>query len=89
VLRSISRTMPGCNSPEENTLVTRARSLLATYEDMAELVRIGAYRRGSDPRIDEAIDYYPDLERFLMQGKKERADLAEGYDALAALLERS
>ncbi len=86
ILRSVSRTMPGCNSDEENVLVTRARSLLATYEDMGEMIRLGAYRRGSDPRIDEAIHYYPALESFLAQGVGEESDLAGGYAELAAIL---
>ena len=57
ILRSISRTMPGCNTEDENLLVTRARQLMATYDDMAELIRLGAYRMGSDPKVDEAIRY--------------------------------
>src|SRR5690348_12499051 len=47
VLRSISRTMPACNSESETALVTQARGFISTYEDMAELIRLGAYRRGS------------------------------------------
>ncbi len=86
VLRSLSRTMPGCNSPSENALVIRARTLLSTYEDMAEMIRLGAYRPGSDPRVDEAIKYQPELEAFLAQHKKERTDLASGYARLAAIL---
>jgi flagellum-specific ATP synthase len=70
ILRSVSRTMPQCNSEEENRLVRAARAYLSTYEDMAELIRLGAYRAGSDPRIDEAIRYYPALEAFLSQRKK-------------------
>ena len=58
LLRSISRTMPGCNNDEENALVNRARALIATYENMAELIRLGAYKRGSNPEVDEAIFYY-------------------------------
>jgi len=58
VLKSISRTMPGCNSDEENAIVTKAKRLLSTYNDMAELIRLGAYRKGSDPSVDEAIEYY-------------------------------
>ncbi|MBV9522236.1 MAG: flagellar protein export ATPase FliI [Alphaproteobacteria bacterium] len=86
VLRSISRTMPGCNSARETELVTAARRHLATYEDMAELIRLGAYRKGSDPLVDEAIERYPELEKFLGQRKDERAELAQGYDALARIL---
>lgn len=86
VLRSLSRALPGCNTAEENALIARARRLLATYEDMAELIRLGAYRRGSDPQVDEAIRYYPELENFLRQGKEERATLAEAYAALETIL---
>ncbi|MGF1609880.1 MAG: flagellar protein export ATPase FliI [Kiloniellales bacterium] len=86
VLRSVSRTMPACNSAEETALVTRARGLLSTYEDMAELIRIGAYKSGSDRAVDEAIRYYPQIEAFLGQDKDERSTLAEGYQALAGLL---
>ncbi len=87
ILRSVSRTLPDCNGPEENALVVRARELLASYEDMAELIRIGAYKRGSDPLVDEAIAHYPKLEAFLKQGKLERSDLASGYESLAEVLD--
>ncbi|TAD88898.1 MAG: flagellar protein export ATPase FliI [Alphaproteobacteria bacterium] len=88
ILRSISRTMPGCNNPDENRIVLQARSLIAAYEDMAEMIRLGAYRRGSDARTDEAIHYYPMLDAFLSQGKDERTSLAEGYQTLAEILGR-
>jgi flagellum-specific ATP synthase len=87
VLRSISRTMPACNSDGENAVVAAARQFISTYEDMAELIRLGAYKRGSDPKVDEAIRRYPLIEAFLAQPKDERADLASGYDQLAALLQ--
>lgn len=88
VLRSVSRTMPGCNSKQENELVSRARSLLSTYDDMAEMIRLGAYRAGSDPAVDEAIHYQPALERFLAQEKTESSDLEQGYAELAAILDK-
>lgn len=87
VLRSVSRVMPGCNTDVENALVGRARAILARYEDMAELIRLGAYKRGTDPDIDEAIRLYPAIEAFLAQGKAERSELVEGYRALEAALE--
>ncbi|MGD9536959.1 MAG: flagellar protein export ATPase FliI [Alphaproteobacteria bacterium] len=87
ILRSVSRTMPGCNGKHENMLVSRARGLLSTYEDMAEMIRLGAYRAGSDRLVDEAIKYQPALETFLSQDKSERATLAEGYGELARILE--
>ncbi|MBI5162717.1 MAG: flagellar protein export ATPase FliI [Magnetospirillum sp.] len=86
VLRSVSRTMPACNNDEENVLVSTARRLLATYEDMAELIRLGAYRRGTDPAVDEAMHYYPQLEAFLAQKKTDATDLATCYRRLAEIL---
>ncbi|MCX8501061.1 MAG: flagellar protein export ATPase FliI [Alphaproteobacteria bacterium] len=87
VLRSISRTLPGCNTDDENRVLMRARQLLAAYEDMAEMIRLGAYRPGSDARTDEAIKYYPALEGFLGQRKTEPAPLELGYQQLAEVLE--
>lgn len=86
VLRSVSRTMPGCNTPEENIVVGRARQLLSTYEDMAELIRLGAYRQGTDPKIDEAIHYYPLIENFLRQDKGDQANLEQGYTTLSEIV---
>ncbi len=89
ILRSISRTMPGCNSPDENRIVQQARGLIAAYEDMAEMIRLGAYRRGADARTDEAIHYYPMLDAFLSQSKDDITSLPQGYQALAEILARS
>ncbi len=86
VLRSISRTMPDCNDEAENRIVRRARALMATYSDMAEMIRLGAYRAGSDSAVDEAIQYHDSLESFLAQDKDERCDLAAGYARLSEIL---
>ncbi|MEQ9574750.1 MAG: flagellum-specific ATP synthase FliI, partial [Rhodospirillales bacterium] len=87
ILRSVSRTMPACNSPAQNALVSRGRQLLAVYEDMAELIRLGAYRRGSDPKVDEAIKYYDAIEAFLGQEISDVTDLDSCYRLLAETLE--
>ena len=86
ILRSVSRVMPACNNNHENALVQRARTLMATYEDMAELIRIGAYRKGTDPSVDEAVQYHAALEGFLSQGPNDHATLSDGYAQLAAIL---
>lgn len=86
ILRSVSRMMPGCNTDEENALVRRARALMATYEDMADMIRLGAYRRGSDPQVDESIKYHDALEAFLSQDRDDQADLNDGYARLAEIL---
>jgi flagellum-specific ATP synthase len=86
VLRSISRMMPQCNTEDEAVMIAEARGQIAIYEEMAELIRLGAYKRGSDPKVDEAIRLYPALEAFLAQKKDERDDFAGGYAALKELL---
>jgi flagellum-specific ATP synthase len=86
VLKSVSRAMPGCNTEEEQAIVARARATLAAYEDMAELIRLGAYKVGTNPEVDRAIGLYPQLEAFLVQKKDERATLTEGYSALDRIL---
>ena len=53
---------------------------------MAELIRLGAYRKGTDPEVDEAVRLYPRLDAFLAQGKDERSTLADSYAALAEIL---
>jgi flagellum-specific ATP synthase len=86
ILRSVSRAMPGCNTAAETAVVRRARTLLATYEEMADLIRLGAYRPGSDPAIDEAIRLKPALDAFLAQARDEAAPLPSVYGALAAIV---
>ncbi len=86
ILRSVSRTLPGCHSDEQNRLVNRARALAATYDDMRELVRIGAYKRGADPDVDDAVALHPNLEGFLRQGKDSPCPSAEAFGILDRLL---
>ena len=86
VLRSVSRTAPGCYLPEERQLVSRARRLLRTHADMAELIRLGAYKRGADAEVDEAIARRPALEELLRQEPDERAPAADGFARLAEAL---
>lgn len=86
VLKSISRTMPGCVDPQYQPLIARAKKLMSTYSDMEELIRLGAYRKGSNAEVDEAIAYHPLLEDFLKQQKHEACSLEEGYELLAQVL---
>lgn len=89
VLKSLSRTMPGCNQPHEQALINEARRVLSVYDNMAELIRLGAYKTGSDPEVDRAIILYPKLEAYLAQGKAERGDLNRGYQQIADILKQA
>ncbi|GHA28128.1 flagellum-specific ATP synthase [Devosia pacifica] len=86
VLRSISRTMPGCVPKDFRPVLSRAREFMSVYADMEELIRLGAYRKGSDPKVDQAIALTPDLEAFLSQDPDDQTSLAEGYRRLAAIV---
>jgi flagellum-specific ATP synthase len=86
VLKSISRTMPRAADPEYLPVIAQARRVLATYADMEELIRLGAYRPGSSPEVDEAIRLNPALEGFLGQDKAECTPLKEAYRRLAQIL---
>ena len=87
VLRSLSRTVPGCNEAHENILTRKARQVLALHADMADMVRLGAYRTGSDPAVDEAILLAPRIERMLHQDRDDKMDLRDGFDRLARALD--
>ena len=86
VLKSVSRTMPRAADPAYLPVITRARQVMATYADMEELIRLGAYRPGSSAEVDEAIRLHRPLEEFLGQGKEEATSLAEGYQRLEQIL---
>lgn len=88
VLKSVSRTMPDCVDPDRLPLVARARALMGAYAEMEELIRLGAYRRGSNSQVDEAISYQPQFEAFLAQEKGGCWSLDDGYAELARILMR-
>jgi flagellum-specific ATP synthase len=86
ILRSVSRTMPACNTEKEREIVAESRKSIATYDDMAELIRLGAYKSGSHADVDDAIVLHPLFEKFLTQRKDERSSLTEGYQELGTIL---
>ena len=86
VLRSLSRTVPGCLKAGERVAVRRAREILALQAELADLVRLGAYQAGSDPAADEALEIAPRIEALLTQARGERSTLDESFDGLAAIV---
>ena len=86
VLKSVSRTLPGCQTPPEQELNRRARQCLSAYANMEELIKIGAYRAGADPITDRAIALNPALEAFLSQKPEEVCDLATAFSHLESIL---
>ena len=86
MLKSVSRTLPGCQTPPEQELNRRARQCLSAYANMEELIKIGAYRAGADPITDRAIALNPALEAFLSQKPEEVCDLATAFSHLESIL---
>jgi flagellum-specific ATP synthase len=86
VLRSMSRTAPEVYAPHEAPLAIEARRLLAAYADMEELIRLGAYARGTNPEVDRAIAVNEPLERLLAQTKDEAASIEDSFAQLADIV---
>ena len=88
VLKSVSRTLPACQTPPERELSRRARQCLSAYANMEELIRIGAYRDGADPIIDRAIALNPALEAFLGQDQNDVTRLDDSFARLEKILDQ-
>ncbi len=86
VLKSVSRSMPKALTDKQNAVIRRAKQVISTYENMAELIKLGAYRKGSDSAVDEAIQLYPQIEEFLTQNKEECTYIEDGFKRLAGIL---
>jgi len=86
VMKSVSRSMPKCLNKDQNNMINMARKLLSRYEDMEELIKLGAYRKGSDSEVDQAIIRYPLLEDFLSQNKEESTSIDDGFTMLHSCL---
>jgi flagellum-specific ATP synthase len=87
LLASVSRTLPDCHSDVEYTLLTAAHRALAAHADMEELIRIGAYRSGSNPELDRAIAFAGPCEALLTQRKSEQTMPATAFAEIARLLD--
>jgi len=85
VLDSISRIMPAVISAEHLAKTNVVRRLFAGYKASEELIRIGAYQKGSDPELDRAIALMPPLREFLRQSSREAAGMQDSLARLMAL----
>jgi flagellum-specific ATP synthase len=83
---SVSRAMHEIVPAAQSALARRFRLALSTYEHHRDLIAIGAYQRGSDPRVDSAIAMWPRIQKFLQQDVRERVDLATSLAALEETL---
>jgi flagellum-specific ATP synthase len=77
--------MPNVCSAEHLAKAARMRRLLAACHRSEDLIRIGAYQKGTDAALDRALELLPQINEFLCQGAAERAPLAETLDRLRRL----
>jgi flagellum-specific ATP synthase len=85
ILDSLSRLMPAVCRPEHLEKARRLRRLLAAYTASEDLIRVGAYQKGLDPVLDQAIEVIPAVNKFLQQRGDESAPLSSTLAALQAL----
>jgi len=86
VLGSISRLMKDISPEEENDLAAETREILATYREAEDLINIGAYAAGTNPRIDRAIAKKQQLDELFRQGIFELAEHSESVSRLGSIL---
>ncbi len=86
VMKSVSRALPACNNILENEILQSARENIARYEEMADLISLGTYRKGSDKNIDRAIDLHPKLENFFKQDPDSKTTIEESFQQLGKIL---
>jgi flagellum-specific ATP synthase len=84
---SISRVMHDIAGQPHFAAARRFKQALSTYQQNRDLIAIGAYHKGSDPRIDAAIALWPNMQKFLQQDLHERVDYARSISELAGLIE--
>ena len=84
-LESISRVMPSVVSEEHNAAAGRVREVLAVYEEAEDLINIGAYKAGSNPKIDWSLKNLEPVRNFLMQEVKEKSSFEETKKRLLQL----
>jgi type III secretion system H+-transporting two-sector ATPase len=77
VLRSASRVMPAVAAEGHLQAAQKVRELIATYERHRDLILLGAYKRGTDARVDEALERWPAIEAWLRQGTRDRTGFEE------------
>lgn len=83
---SISRVMSSIVEQDQLRLVHRFKGMLSSYQRNRDLIAVGAYSKGNDARIDEAIERYPWLEAYLQQDMHARVDVPRAQQELQAIL---
>ena len=83
---SISRLMNDIVSPEHRQMAARVRDIMGVYEKNMDLVSIGAYKSGTNPKLDYALSKIDGIQQFLMQGIREGFSYEEDLELMRKLL---
>ena len=83
---SISRAMTDIVNPQHEQAARRFRKIYSTYRQNRDLISVGAYQAGSDPRVDEAVVMYPQLNDFMQQDLNQQINWADSLAGLAQSL---
>jgi flagellum-specific ATP synthase len=86
VLESVSRVMPAITTEEHRQAAHRLLDMMATYREAEDLINIGAYVKGSNPRIDEALKNWDRIRSFLRQRAEEKAEFDESVKQLISMM---
>ncbi|MWB76634.1 FliI/YscN family ATPase [Pseudooceanicola sp. 216_PA32_1] len=87
LLRSVSRSLPGVATPDENETIAAVRQMLGTYEKSEILVRAGLYTEGANPELDRAVRAWPELDAFIAEA--EANDTRNSFNRLRLILRRA
>ena len=86
VLDSVSRVLSSITSDTHRRAVHRLLDMMATYREAEDLINIGAYVRGSNPRIDESLKHWEEIRNFLRQPSDESADFEDSIERLISMM---
>ena len=85
ILNSVSRLMPEIADEAHKNAASQLRDLLSTYKNSEDLINIGAYVKGSNPKVDMAIKYYDHIINYLRQGIKEHTSFEDAKNRLITM----
>src|SRR5581483_7166563 len=85
ISRSVSRIATEVTDKEHQAAARKMRAILATYAEVEDLIRIGAYAKGASPPVDKAIELMPEVEKFLLQSVGERSSYEETLEHIKRL----
>jgi flagellum-specific ATP synthase len=87
-MHSISRLTGQLSTPAQLAAARKIREALSTYEDSKDLIELGAYTPGSNPRLDAAVRMQPEIAQFLRQDTSRDAPLPESLAMAQAIAAR-